>query len=133
MAGRPSKLNAEVHQEIVAYTRAGSFAWVAAVAAGVSKTTFYRWMQKGDSETRGPYFDFANDVRQAQAQARVAAETEVRRTSPATWLRFGPGRDRPDEPGWTDQRQITGPDAGPVLKEIDDDALRAILRRLITD
>lgn len=132
MSGRPTKLTPEVHQRIVAFIRSGAFAWVAAEAAGISKTTFHRWIQQGEAETRGRYYDFAEDVRQAKAQARVAAEIEVRKLSPATWLRFGPGRDRPEEPGWTDQRQLTGPDGGHVLKELDDDALREMVRRVLT-
>lgn len=134
MAGRPTKLTPEVHERIVAYIRAGSYAWVAAEAAGVSKTTFYRWVQRGEQEHSGPYRAFADEVRQAQAQARVGAEIEVRRDSPQTWLRYGPGRDRPDAPGWTDQRQITGLDGGAVqLREVDDAALRAIARRILAD
>jgi hypothetical protein len=103
VAGRPTKLTPEVHHEVVSYIRAGAFSWVAAQAAGVSKTTFHRWMQRGSEEQRGPYHAFAEDVRQAQAQARVAAEAEVRRLQPFHWLRYGPGRERPGEPGWTEQ------------------------------
>ncbi len=132
MAGRPGKLTPEVHQRIVAFIRAGSFAWVAAEAAGVSKSTFHRWLQRGEQEGSEPYCEFADEVRQAQAQARVAAETEVRRAQPLAWLRYGPGRDRPAEPGWTEQRQVTGPDGGPLqLREVNDDALRAIARRIL--
>ncbi len=105
MAGRPTKLTPEVHRQVVAYFRAGSFEWVAAEAAGVSKSTFHRWLQRGATETRGAYHAFAEEVRQAKAQARVAAETEVRRTNPVAWLRYGPGRERPDEPGWTERQQ----------------------------
>src|SRR5215207_800487 len=107
MAGRPTKLSPEVHRNIVAFIRAGAYSWVAAEAAGVSKTTFHRWLQRGAEEPRGRYREFADDVRQAQAQARVAAETEVRRTSPVSWLRYGPGRERPGEPGWTEQHEVT--------------------------
>jgi transposase len=131
VAGRPTKLTAEVHRQVIAYVRAGAFSWVAAEAAGVSRTTFYRWLQRGDKEGRGAYHEFAEEVRQAQAQARVAAETEVRRTSPATWLRYGPGRDRPDAPGWTEQRQIAGLDGGPVqLREVTREELRRLARRI---
>jgi hypothetical protein len=62
-------------------------------------------MQRGTDETRGPYHEFAHAVRQARAQARVAAETEVRRLQPFHWLRYGPGRERLGEPGWTERQQ----------------------------
>ena len=54
------------------------------------------------------------DVREARAQARVAAETEVRRDNPLAWLRYGPGRDRAGEPGWTERHEIAGADGAPV-------------------
>ena len=56
----------------------------------------------------------------------------MRRDHPVTWLRYGPGRDRPDAPGWTDQRQLTGPDSGPMeLRSVDDDVLLEIARRIV--
>ncbi len=44
MAGRKSKLTPETQDKIVSYTRSGAFAWVAAQAAGVGKSTVHRWM-----------------------------------------------------------------------------------------
>ena len=108
MAGRKSKLTEQVQQQIVSYMRAGAFDWVAAQAAGIGKTTFYRWMQSGEAGRR-PYANFYEAVCEARAQARVAAETEVRRDNPLAWLRYGPGRARPDEPGWTESREISFP------------------------
>ena len=95
VAGRRTKLSADVHQQVVAFIRAGAYDWVAAEAAGIGRSTFYRWLQRGERDGRSPYRPFAHDVRQARAQARVAAETEVRRDQPLAWLRYGPGRERP--------------------------------------
>ena len=114
MAGRRSKLTPAVHDQIVAFCRAGAFDWVAAEAAGVHRATFYRWLARGAREARGPYHDFDDAVRQARAQARVAAETEVRRDQPLAWLRYGPGRERPGSPGWTESHTIQGADGGPL-------------------
>ncbi len=109
MAGRRSKLTPEVHNQIVTAIRAGAFDWVAAEAAGISKATYYRWLQRGEAARRGPYREFWVDVRQARAQARVAAETEVRRDNPLAWLRRGPGRTRRGEPGWTEGEEWEEP------------------------
>jgi len=114
MAGRRSKLTPEVHQAIVAYARAGAFDWVAAEAAGISRATFYRWLQRGERSPYGPYGAFAQDLRQARAQARVAAETEVRQARPFQWLRYGPGRDRPGAPGWTERGDVEGGNGEPI-------------------
>lgn len=103
MAGRHTKLTQEVQETICVYIRSGAYDWVAAEAAGISSSTFYRWMQEGERRSSGKYRDFYEAVRQARAQARVAAEIEVRREQPARWLTKGPGRDRPGEPGWGDR------------------------------
>jgi len=99
-AGRPTELTPEVHAKIARHIRAGAFDWVAACACGISSATFYRWMQWG-AEGRAEFREFREDVLTARAEARVVAEIEVRKTSPFNWLRYGPGRDRPEEPGWT--------------------------------
>ena len=114
MAGRRTKLSPEVHQQIVAIIRAGSYDWVAAEAAGIGKSTYYRWMERGEASAAEPYRSFWSAVRQARAQARVAAEIEVRRDNPFNWLRYGPGRDRAGEPGWTERHELAGTDGAPV-------------------
>jgi hypothetical protein len=105
-AGRPSILTPDIHRAIVAGVRAGGYDSIAAQAAGVSRSTFRRWIKLGETRSaRQPYKRFAADVREARAQARLSAEVEVRRALPFNWLRFGPGREREDEPGWSESRE----------------------------
>lgn len=103
---RPSLLTPERHKSIVAAIRAGSYDWVAAQANGVNPATLILWMRRGEREGKGPYFEFFEDVRIARAQARLSAEIEVRKDQPFNWLRFGPGRERPGEDGWTESKEI---------------------------
>jgi len=91
--------------------RRGAFDWVAAQAAGISPTTFREWMARG--EGRDPerpemkeYAAFAAQVRQARAIARSKAEITVRQDNPLAWLRYGPGREKTNEPGWTESPQV---------------------------
>lgn len=91
---------------IVSYVRAGSFAWVAAQAVGISPRTFREWMARGEARhpTRPPttkLVRFAADVRRAEAEARVAAEARVYQEKPALWLARA-GRSRPEREGWTE-------------------------------
>lgn len=54
--GRPSKLTPELSTKIVQLITAGCYPEVAAGACGVSRTTFYEWMQRaaGEHPTRKP-------------------------------------------------------------------------------
>src|SRR5450759_4548587 len=104
--GRPSLLTPERCAGIVAAVRAGAFDWIAAEANGVDRETFKLWMRLGTRKKREPYLSFAKEVRSARAQARLAAEIEVRRDQPFSWLRFGPGRERDGEAGWTESSEI---------------------------
>lgn len=103
MAGRKTKLTPEVHTQIVQYIGAGAYAHVAARAAGVSKSTYYHWLQLGEKASRGVYYQFRLDVQQAHFRARAGAEIEVRQKKPMEWLRIGPGRTQHHEPGWTEE------------------------------
>ncbi len=95
MAGRRTKLIPALHAAIVAYIRAGAFEWVAAEAAGIHRATYYRWMDRGREATSGIYREFYDAVTEARAQARIAAEVQVRQDNPLAWLRYGPGRVSP--------------------------------------
>jgi len=118
--GRTTKLTPETQATIVSYIRAGAYDWVAAQAAGIDPLTFRRWMARGQrpGPENEPYRTFRTEVQHARAQARLAAEVEVRKTDAFKWLRYGPGRERPGEPGWTESTELTGPEAGPLRVRI---------------
>lgn len=126
--GRPGKLESildncpEVYQRMLKLIRAGAFACGAAQAMGIAPETFSRWLSRGRREQDGIYRQFRQDVLRAQAEARVVAEIQVYRENPLAWLRFGPGRSRPGEPGWTDgQSEVQEPDGSqprrPVMSQ----------------
>ena len=99
-------LTEEIFQMIVTFVRAGTFAWVAAEAAGVDPRTFRDWMARGEGRhpTRAAtpaLIAFAREVRSAEAQARVAAEARVYRDRPEYWL-GRVGRSRAGREGWTE-------------------------------
>jgi len=104
--GRPSLLTPESHKAIVAAIRAGAYDWIAAEANGIDRETFKLWMRTGTRTKREPYLSFVRDVRTARAQARLSAEIEVRKDAPFSWLRFGPGRERDGEAGWTESSEV---------------------------
>lgn len=96
------KITAELTKQIAAAIRAGAYPHVAAESFGVPKNVFDQWMEWGTTgKKRQPYKGFAEDIKQAQAQARLRAEMEVFSDDPKAWLKSGPGKEKHDEPGWT--------------------------------
>lgn len=100
MAGRRSKLTLEVQHEIVTFIANGAYDQVAALAAGISRSTYYRWYNAG-ANPKSRYAAFREAVDGARGRARAVAETRVFREKPDVWLKNGPGRERPGQPGWT--------------------------------
>jgi hypothetical protein len=97
-----AKLDASLINQICAFIRAGGYPHVAAEAAGIPQEVFAEWMTIGSqTKAQGPRRELFLAVRQAQAQARLKAEMAVFQDDPAAWLKSGPGKDRPDCPGWT--------------------------------
>ena len=67
------------------------------------------------------YRELRDKISEAAAAARSDAEIRVFRDTPFQWLRYGPGRERPGEPGWTEPSQTvlveTGPETIQILDE----------------
>ena len=121
--GRKSKLTPQLTDQLCRHLKAGAFDYAAARAVGISKTTFYRWLEIGaleeaafaSREEAGEeigevetslFWDFWDKVEQASALARIDAEKRVFTEDPFKWLRYGPGRERPGAPGWTDESTV---------------------------
>jgi predicted DNA-binding protein (UPF0251 family) len=87
--GRPSKLTKTVAAKIVEYLEVGNYQETAARAAGISRSTFHRWMKRGaDAKSRGKdsrYRDFRDSVKKAEAEAEVRAVKCVIDASETKW------------------------------------------------
>jgi hypothetical protein len=106
------RLTPELQATVVHFVRAGGFVGVAAEAAGIPRPVFELGMRRGAASPRQPSRGFREAVLQARAQARLKAEMETRTAAPRDWLRMGPGRERPGEPGWS-----SPPQAGTAANE----------------
>ena len=75
--GRTTKLTKPVQDRIVELLELGNYQGTAARAAGISRSTFHRWMQRGADDkatnTASAYRDFRDSVKKAEANAEVAA------------------------------------------------------------
>ena len=74
---------------------------------------------------------FAEEVRQAEAQARLGAEVAALKDKPMDWLKAGPGKETAAKPGWS---ALAKPRAGgdkptPLLL---DPAVQTFLRTLLS-
>lgn len=98
---RPSTLTAEVERTILQHIELGAFPRAAAQAAGITAATFDQWMRHTGEE----YQSFQSKINQASMAARVQAELLVKVSDPKFWLTHGPGRDKPEEPGWGPAKQ----------------------------
>jgi hypothetical protein len=121
-----------VQQQIVAFIRAGGYPHVAAEAAGVGWRTFERWMRYGGRQRREPvYHAFAAAVRQAAAQARLRAEIAVMENKPLDWLRYGPGKETAERPGWTAAVRATARGDGRAGNVLENREIRALIASLV--
>jgi hypothetical protein len=108
--GRRFCLTPEVEHLILSYIRSGGYPWVAAESAGIPRQVFRQWLRQGSKpQARLIYRRFRTSVIQARAQARLGAELETRKRDPRFWLTHGPGREKPNVPGWTNPAPGRGP------------------------
>ena len=134
MARSRYRLTPALQAQIVAFIRGGGFPHVAAEAAGLPRQVFERWLRRGRKADAPPnYHAFALAMMEAEAQARLHAELTTLNDKPLDWLKAGPGKERPDAPGWS---ALAKAQAGrgkptPLLLQPEMQAfLRALLRAL---
>ncbi len=76
--GRRSKLTPKLQEVIVRLIEIGNYDATAAQAAGISTSTFYRWLEQGEKASSGRYREFWEAVICARASAEVFAVSVVR-------------------------------------------------------
>lgn len=69
--GAPSLFTPEVCKKIIDAVKAGNYDYIAAEAAGIDRTTFFRWMKRGKKEGEGEYWEFCNAVTKAENEAET--------------------------------------------------------------
>jgi len=102
------ELTPEREKQLVAFVRAGGHPHVAAEAVGIPKEVFDQWMQLGKPTGRGKntkphpkYTKLWQAVMVARGQAQLRAEIKALDDEPLQWLKFGPGKETQERPGWS--------------------------------
>ena len=103
--GRNTKLTKKVTEKICLAIRGGAYAETAAAFAGIGKTSFYKWLKKGNNPEEKPiYKTFVNAIEKAMADSEIsdlaviskaansgnwqAAAWRLERKNPQRWGRY---------------------------------------------
>ena len=119
MAGRKTKLTDESQDKICLFIKAGAYIETAAKAAGISKQTFYNWMEKGNSGRFPRYVEFMDAIEKALVHAELvdigridkaaasgvwqASAWKLERKFPERWQKRG-----------LQKMELSGPDGNPI-------------------
>jgi transposase-like protein len=124
---RPTKLTPARRRAVCEGIRAGLPLREAALAAGISERTLHRWREQGQQDDEGPYWQFWQRTREAEALAQADLAAVVRAAALAGDWRAALamlGRRWPNNWAETSRHELTGRDGGPV--EVDVPAIVAL-------
>jgi transposase-like protein len=119
---RPSKISRELIDVVAEQVEAGAYFESAAVAAGVNKTTLYRWRERGEADLEHGRDTlealFCTALERAAAVAERTASLNVLRASLVDWraAAWYLERRRPDRWGRRDHVEHTGSIRGAELE-----------------
>jgi hypothetical protein len=77
---RPTKLTPEVRERVADAIGLGAYAEQAARAAGISPSTYYDWLRRGEAGEE-PFSEFSETIRVREAQAEVDAIRVIRQAA----------------------------------------------------
>ena len=124
--GRRAKLTPELQNKIVTAIRAGNYAFVACEMAGISKTTYYRWLENAEKPTaEAKYREFRDAVKEAEAAAEVASVALIRQAAQSgTWQAAAWYLERKHGERWGRndkiRQEVSGVDGKPVEVNVTD-------------
>jgi transposase len=87
--GRPTKLDPERKKKLFNAIAAGNFIQPACDYAGVSYFTVRKWVQRGEREGKGIYWQFAQELKEAQARAEVSLTATIKNATVDNWQAAG--------------------------------------------
>lgn len=132
--GRPTKFTEERANKILEALRLGVPQSTAYTYAGISETTYYRWLQEaGEPGAKQELREFREAVQAARAEAEVRSLAVIQNASRKTWQAAAWFLERGFPHHWarTDRHEVTGAGGGPVELSVDTEALESKLRQLI--
>lgn len=146
--GRPPLLfRPEITTAIVEAIEMGNYVETAVQYAGVSKSTFYNWMDRGTSErdrllanpdaepnpTEVPFMEFVDAVEKASAKAEVRNVAIIQKAAPTTWqaAAWWLERTRGRKYARKMDTEISGPDGGGIRIDVSTEDLERKVARIL--
>jgi hypothetical protein len=142
-----SKFTPEIRKTIIEAIEAGNYVETSVQYAGITKSTFYSWLDKGTSErdrliadptaTPDPdlvdFVDFADAVERAQASSEVRAVAIIQKAAFTTWqaAAWWLERTRPKRYARVDKAELTGAEGGSVRIEVSTEDLERKVGRIL--
>jgi len=83
--GRKSKFSEPVRERIIEALRAGTTYEIAAQYAGISRSTLYEWIKKGEGFETGIYRTFYDNLKKAEAEGAVVHLGTISQASRKDW------------------------------------------------
>lgn len=83
--GRKSKFTEPVRTRVIEALRAGTTYEIAAQYAGISRSTLYEWIKKGESTETGVYRTFHDNIKKAEAEGAVVHLGTIAQASQKDW------------------------------------------------
>ena len=83
--GRKSKFTKPVKDRIIEALRAGTTYEIAAQYAGISRSTLYEWLKKGEGNATGVYRTFYDNIKKAEAEGAVVHLGTISQASKKDW------------------------------------------------
>lgn len=101
--GRPTKLTPELQQAIVSALEIGATRTDAVASVGIDYHTFLNWLEQGQKERSGIFFQFFQAVTRAEASARIRfTSTIARAAADGDWRAALEYLKRRDRANWGD-------------------------------
>ena len=133
--GRRDLLTKATEVTILSALEDGCYMHDAAALAGIGERTLYGWMDRGEAEGRGKFWQFSQDVKKARATFKSKMVRVVRLSSHENWQAAAWLLERmfPKDYGRKDAHKLTiGQEAPPLdLSKLSDDEL-ALLDAIMT-
>ena len=129
-AGAPTKISAEIIDQIINSIKLGAYIETACAYAGVSKDTFYRWLKKAARSGKDSLYSRLSDaVEKAQAESELRSLMILEKASQeGQWQAAAWRLERkfPDKWGRREKVELSGKDGGPIeYSNLNEEDLRA--------